>query len=387
VYNKAILRGLTEFIQAKNGVNDKNTLSELVRKKFNLTLDRKVYYNEDFAIRFSRSATKSFGNTVLSLSALQKYDNKPVLICVVLPTENYLLLANTTLINKISHSSHELRIDNIKGSFNGTDILREVAGIENKPANFDKLMAIHDSFTFEENLSRLVEKTNNIVGHDLKFYPSSNEYENLLNSPKRAYQFTQSNFYKDLNEELNLRVKRAKNEILIAAFIENVNIRGRLIEYLITGDEKEILWAKLVDSLREKKPLPEFKTKNSLGDFTKDFVDYLTETDIKTKVLFLGSNPKAYNIDKVLKFLSEKNSVYMIYFVGIDETKSIRTILCPMFNKKLIDSTITLHHWAGRNSRGVTQFNGTGLNEIIKSFENFIDIEQSVKWVKTLIEL
>ena len=158
-----------------------------------------------------------------------------------------------------------------------------------------------------------------------------------------------------MNEDLNLRVKRVKNEILIAAFIENVNIRGRLIEYLITGDEKEVLWAKLVDSLREKKPLPEFKTKNTLGDFTKDYIDYITETDIKTKVMFLDSNPKAYNIDKILRFLSEKSSVYMIYLVGIDDTKSIKTILCPMFNKQLIDSTVTLHHWAGRNSRGVTQ--------------------------------
>jgi len=31
--------------------------------------------------------------------------------------------SNTTFLKKISHSSHELRTDNIKGSFNGSDIM------------------------------------------------------------------------------------------------------------------------------------------------------------------------------------------------------------------------------------------------------------------------
>ena len=34
-------------------------------------------------MRFSSSATRSFGNTVLSLSNLQKYDDRPVIVCLV----------------------------------------------------------------------------------------------------------------------------------------------------------------------------------------------------------------------------------------------------------------------------------------------------------------
>lgn len=387
MYNRSILRRLIDFIKIHDGINDKNKLSELVKNEFNLTLDRKVFYCEDFAIRFSRSASKSFGNTVLSLSALQKYDNRPVVICVVLPDENYLLLANTTFLSKISHSSHQLRIDNIKGSFNGTDILREIANLENKPENFEALMSFHYSFTFEENLERLVESTNNIVGHDLRFTPNQVELNNLFSSPIRAKSFVESSFYKILNEDLDERVNKVKNEILIAAFIENVNIRGRLIEYLITGNERDRLWNSLIDSLNEMKPLPEFRTQNTLGDYSKDFEVYMTETDIKTKVLFLDSNPKAYNIDKILKFLSYNNTVYMIYLVGIDDQRRIKTVLCPMYNKHLIDSTVIIHHWAGRNSRGVTQFYGNGLNDIIQSYEDTIDIEHAQKWIKRLIEL
>ena len=91
-------------------------MANKVKEKFCLTLDRKIYYCENFAIRFSKATSENFSNTVLSLSALQKYDNRPVIVCVVLSTKNYMLLANTTCLKKISHSSQQLRVDNIKGS-------------------------------------------------------------------------------------------------------------------------------------------------------------------------------------------------------------------------------------------------------------------------------
>ena len=65
-------------------------------------------------------------NTVLSLSALQKYDDKPFIVCIVTPDTNYMMLANSTFLKKISHSSQELRVDNIRGSFNGSDIMIEL---------------------------------------------------------------------------------------------------------------------------------------------------------------------------------------------------------------------------------------------------------------------
>jgi len=68
---------------------------------------------------------------------------------LVTPTENHILLANSTLLRKISHSSQQLRVDNIKGSFNGSDIFRELDGITNEPANVERLFDIHREIGFE----------------------------------------------------------------------------------------------------------------------------------------------------------------------------------------------------------------------------------------------
>src|SRR6266478_2652840 len=102
------LPGLLDFVSTHHGINDKDKLTKLIVKKFGLTKDRKVYYCDDFAIRFSKGAGPIFANTVLSLSNLKKVDNIPFLVCLVTPTENHVFLANSTLLRKISHSSQEL---------------------------------------------------------------------------------------------------------------------------------------------------------------------------------------------------------------------------------------------------------------------------------------
>ena len=81
--------------------------------------------------------------------------------------------------------------------------------------------------------------------------------------------------------------------------------------------------------------------------------------------IFLDGNPKAYNIDKLLEFLSNQKSVYMIYLLGIDEHKNITARLVSELDNRLIDATNIQQHWAGRNSRGVAQFNGKALVSIL----------------------
>lgn len=108
--------------------------------------------------------------------------------------------------------------------------------------------------------------------------------------------------YDVLNDDLNRRVSAVESEIAIAAFIDNVNLRGRIIEYLITAEDD--LKDTLIRCLRANCPLPEIYTADELGDYEREFENYLTETDIKTKVLFLSSQPKGYNLDKLLAFLS-----------------------------------------------------------------------------------
>jgi len=96
------------------------------------------------------------------------------------------LLANTTFLNKISHSSKKLRIDNIRGSFNGSDIIRTFDGIQNSPRNFDQLFGIHMEFTWEENIERLVYQTNAIVPMGIRFEPSEQEKQNILEASRNS---------------------------------------------------------------------------------------------------------------------------------------------------------------------------------------------------------
>lgn len=385
MYNKRAIECLVRIIKSNDGIADKKKLADIIQKEFDLVKDRSVYYCEDFAIRFSTSENKRMSNTVLSLSTLQKYDENPFIVCVVSSKANYMMLANTTFLKKISHSSQELRLDNIKGSFNGSDIMMDFESVENEPAAFERLFAYHCGLTFQDNLERLVESTNGIVGRVQKFEVTERNKQTILKSVDRAISFSNSVRYNELKRDLDDRVVKVQGEIAIAAFIDNVNIRGRIIEYLIT-DNGSTLKNQIIDALKNKKTLPQFKTEDKLGDYSRAFPEYVTETDIKTKILFLDGNPKAYNVDKLLEFLAIEKSVYMIYLLGIDDNGKITARLCSAFDNRLVDATNIIHHWAGRNSRGVAQFIGHALTQILND-ENATTIDDDIakKFIADLI--
>jgi len=124
-----------------------------------------------------------------------------------------------------------------------------------------------------------------------------------------------------------------------------------------------------------------------LGDYSKNYPSFNTETDIKTKVMFLNGNPKAYNIDKLLEFLATEKSVYMIYLLGIGEAGEIVARLCSVYDNRLINATNVIHHWAGRNSRGVAQFLGTALTKILEEPNGSkIDSKKATDFITGLIE-
>lgn len=380
---------LLQFVTTHHGISDKAKLTKFIVEKFGLTQDRSVYYCNDFAIRFSSGAGPSFSNTILSFSNLKKVDHIPFLVCLVTPTENHVLLANSTLLRKISHSSQQLRIDNIRGSFNGSDIMRELAGISNVPENIQRLFDIHREIGFEGNLPRLVEATNNITPTGCKFIVLPEAESCILDAPARAARFVASADAVTLKRELDERVERFKNEILVAAMIENVNVRGRIIEYLIAGEDED-LRQQLVTTLQNRhttKGIPAFKTKNTLGDYQRIFDEYFTETDVKTKIMVLSSNPKAYNLDKILEFLATEKSVFMFYFVGVDPARIANTVLVSMFQTDLLASTILLKLWSGRNSRGVSQFEGKTIESIIRNPRAEIDIDKAKGFLRDLIAL
>ena len=85
--------------------------------------------------------------------------------------------------------------------------------------------------------------------------------------------------------------------------------------------------------------------------------------------------------------MSEETAVFLFYFVGINEDNNIETVLCPVYCKKLIEGTRIQTHWSGRSSRGVTQFDGEMINNLIKKKNIAIDDQKAKDWVQYLLEL
>ncbi|WP_423907421.1 hypothetical protein [Candidatus Spongiihabitans sp.] len=380
------LHRLLALINENNGINDKARLASIVRDNLGLVKDRSVYYCADYALRFSSATGRNFGNTVLSLSNLRKYDNRPFIVCLVTPSQNHCLITNTTFLKKVSHSSHELRQNNIRGSCNGSDIVRDFEGISNVAENIGRLFAIHAEIGFEGNLVRLVEATNDISPSGNKYHMNNEASVTILEAPGRAMRFVRDEDCAVLKEGLDTQVEKFKMEILLAALIENVNVRGRIIEYLIAGED-ESLRQQILSALKDGDSIPPFMTDNTLGDYHRSFDTFDTETDIKTNIMILNSNPKAYNLDKMLEFLAGDRSVFMFYFVGVDAGKNVNTVLISMFQKDLLSSTILLRHWAGRNSRGVTQFEGKTINDLMVTPDATIDELKSVEFLKRVMEI
>jgi hypothetical protein len=286
------IKSFVEFVGSKDGVGNKSILIRDIQKTFKLTKDRSVYYSKTFSVRFSYSSSISFSNTVISLSNLQKYDHLPFFVCLVTPKKNILYIANSTFLQKVSHSSQQLRVDNIRGSINGSDIVKTFDNLTNSPENFEKLFSIHAELGSDGNLARLVEATNGISPSGVKFEVSKKARSIILSAPSRAIEFLESKDYLQLKAELDAKVNEYKTEILIAGFIENVNIRGRIIEYLIAGED-EALREKLAEALHNSNQIiPNFQTQNNLGDYIKIFNNFDTATDVKTKIMVLHSNTK-----------------------------------------------------------------------------------------------
>lgn len=383
-----IISNVVDEIERVDNQNSKQAYIDKLNSIYNLTKDRSVYYTTSFSIRFCYSKSGSFSNTVLSLSELKKYDSLPFIVVLCSPKGTKIYLANSTFLKKISHSSKELRVDNIKGSFNGSDIIKNFDGIENHPKNFKLLFDIHQNYSWEENLERLVETTNGIVPRKARFEAESLfQIDNLKESPNRAAEFIRSPEFNDLQSDLNKRTSRVKDFIAIASLIDNVNLRGRFIEKLITTDDVELIQT-LVQALEDQKSL-DLKSDQDLGDYSKEYKDFSTKTDIKTKVLFLSSAPKAFNVDKLLSYLASENSVYMFFIVGIEGGGEIKTQLTSVFNPEFIRTIRVQHHWAGRATRGEAQFSGKSLDELLNGeidpFE--IDVNRATDWLQYLLDL
>lgn len=344
----------------------KQTIAAAIARNLGLTKHRSVYASRDFAVRFSSASGKSFSNVVTSLSALKPFDDRPFVIVLLRPTTTEYLLANTTFLRKISHSSHQLRMDNVRGSFLGHDIMRDVNGIENDPSNFEVLFAAHQEFTWEENLARLVEATGNIVGTGQKFAPNPQQAENILRAPAIARELSARYKYQELKADLDQIVKEKHDKILELGRIDNVNVRGNQIEQLITGGINE----------------------HKLADIVRETGGIEISLEIKTKLMDRTSSPKAYNIDKALSTLAKGNSAIAFCFIGIAlQAGKVTSSTVSILDKTIIGATRIQFHWAGRNSRGVTQLAGDFGQVFSPNYKEEIDEELARRFLQRLLDL
>ena len=384
------LNNFIEFIKSHDGIGNKEKLTGLSVKQFDLTKDRSVYYCKSFTVRFSLSISGNFSNTVVSLSKLKKYDDIPFLVCLVTKTENRIYLANTTFLTKISHSSQKLTLDNIRGSFNGADIINEFEGFINNRDNIKKLYAIHSKIGFEGNLTRLVEATTNIIPTGIRFEIGETEKKIIKGSIKRANEFCLLPEFNILKNELDKKVKQYKDEIHIVKKIKSDNNRGKIIEYLIAGDDEKLKTQLVRDIKADCDKLTPFKTKNTLGDYVRVFDNFNAVIDIKSKIISSkkNSSPKGYDINKFLELHSKAKNVLLFYFIGIDEDKKIiHTNLISVYQKDLLNVTGTQILWSGRNGRGTAQFEGTTIKKLLDNPSNVIDEKKAKKFIQELFKL
>ena len=359
---------LGSYAAANPGCNKKE-LAAATAKRFGLSPQRVVYSCPNFAIRFSTASGSSFSNTIVSLSTLRNYDHIPFVVCIVRPQGIELLLANTTFLKKISHSSHKLRSDKVRGSFLGHDILREYGDTPNVPENFEGLFATYQEFTWDENLLRLVEATNNIAPTGKRFEPTKHETDTILASADIANSLSNHPQYIALGSNLREIVETNRTAIFAAATdqIKNTNLRGNLIEQIVTRgvnahDAEDLSFQLQVGSR--------------------------VMVDVKTQILTLASSPKAYNIEKVLRLLSFGNTVFSFFFIGLNlEPQSLSTCLVSILDQTILRATRIVFHWAGRNSRGVTQLAGSLSSLFEPEFQETVDRDQAKSFLSHLIDL
>lgn len=366
------MTALYEFVSfvsvfcAENPRSSKAAVAAAAADAFGLTRERSLYVGTTFSVRFSVASGAGLSNTILSLSALRPHDARPFVVCALRAVGPEFLLANTTFLRKVSHSSRELALDNIRGSFNGSDIIREIDGVKNEPRNFAALFALHSAFTWDENLARLVEATGNIVGTGRRFPVGEAERALILAAPEVAARLSEHDEYLEVGRRLTAALLARQDDVLAAGAIDNVNLRGNRIEQLLTDAGHFHRIDDIVFTLK---------------------IGAKVVVDIKTKVLTLQASPKAYNIDKYLALLAQGSTVMSFFFVGLDlPRQSVASCFVSTLDRTILEATKVQHHWAGRNSRGVTQLAGS-LPIFEPGFKETIDVERARARLQAFIDI
>ena len=394
---------LIEFLNqhiVENPDCSKNDITNATVARFNLSRPEKgkgksksLYCGCYFTIKFLTVNVGriggSFSNTIIALSTLRYYDHLPFVVCVFRPTGIEILLSNSTFIEKSSHTSIQLSGDRLVGSILGSNILRRyllenlidniTEKIENTPKNFDKLFAIHQEFMWEDNLLRIIQSTKSILGKIPRLELTKNECETILRFADLASSLSKNSDYLEIESILDRVVTEKRSEIFEAA--KNLNHKQR-------GDEIEKIVAQRLIQL------PAFSSSPKVGSHELQDLSYILSNgvsvliDVKTKVITLSSSPTAYNVDKLLKSLSDGNTIFCFFFIAIDpEKETLFTRLVSILDTSILKLTRIDLRWAALKSRGATQLTGDFSLILSPNYSESVKVEQAKSFLQRLIEL
>lgn len=368
-----IAHTLKEALDQLYGQGDpikKTTAIQTLTTQLGLSAQGKLYLPEDqtYAVRFSYSSKGGFSNTVLGLAKLLKVDHIPVVVCLLMPTSYRLMLANTTFLSKISHTSQQLSETKIRGSFLGNDIVKQIDGIENAFPHFDDLFALHRQIPAEANMKRLVAATAGITATKTRLLVDEQARQRIYTSVRYSFSTELESSMAKLRAQLDQRVEQNRSAILQLAEREaaNVNMRGNGIEQLITGSGNQ----------------------HGLADEAAVLPDGgRLLVDIKTALANKSSSPKLYNIDKQLEALADGRTAFAIYFVYMDPSQgSIRTYMVNALDSTVLDHIRVQFHWAGRDSRGVTQLDAGIKQHMQEQWIPSPDTKRALRFIDDLID-
>lgn len=394
-----VFHTITEIVSRLKDIHSKPECVNILMNEYKMIKDHSILFKEnEFAIRvsYTKNKNENFSNTIISLSKIFDKDKIPFICARITPDENFYYLINSSFIKKVSHSSKNLDFNNIKGSILGHDILKTILidkcsscseFLSNEPKNFEEIyFTFHCNNSFEENLKNIVEKTKNIKPILKKVEINDLMKLNILNSPNLHQEFCNSQYFNEIEELLNERVEKTRSNILdsIVSTGNNPKQYGEYIQNLIVKGEEKTFEESMNNFLTNKKNINDHR----LDDFLIVKNNKNCSIDIKIKVINLNSAPKGVNLDKLLEFLGKENSIFLFYFVGIDENKkTLSTKLAPLFDKSLLYTSYITNHWSGINRRGTIQLQGKAINDILLGFKAIdIDIYFAKEKLKEYIE-
>lgn len=157
------LAQLVDFLLKWRDANPNGTkkaLAAAVTAQSDLRLDKALLVGAECVLRINQmQEAGNDSNAVAALHKLCDYDDRPIVVCLLTTRGMRLLLANTSLIEKVSERSYRLANENLVGSVLDEDILSALDGIANLPENFEKLWAAHQGSDHTLNVERIVGST------------------------------------------------------------------------------------------------------------------------------------------------------------------------------------------------------------------------------------